>query len=145
MKAAKAMFAVCFYLLLLPCVLILVTMPLFSILDMIEVANYEAPRLGYPLIVLGVIGGLLFASVRVGALRTLYRKYPVLLPFLHIAYFMAIGTSAGLEVMNQWADSLLFPKWLAIGGAVVIVLVTRVFLSYWYCKYPISLTVRKQG
>lgn len=138
-KILTFFWALLFYIFLFPVtVLIIVFGPLMTFWDLMDVYKYEAPRLALGLAVLCFLGFILFLSMKYSSLKWIYKKFPVLLPFFQMCFISLFAMQVGLEFANLWADKLVYGKGIAIGLSVLSILIGRVFLSYWYYKYPIS-------
>lgn len=141
--AIGLIFRICFFLMFLIIILLLVFLPGFNLSDMLDVAKYGAPRQALPFIILFGISGMLYLSMRLQSLRSIYLRYPVLMPALQMGFIMTAVTNISLMIMNLWADNLVISKTVAITGAIFVILLGRVFISYWYYKYPVSLKMRR--
>jgi hypothetical protein len=138
-KILAFFWALLFYIFLFPItMLIIVIGPLMTYLDLLEVYKYEAPRISLGLPALCFLGIILFLSMKYSSLKWIYKKFPVLLPFLQMCFISLFAMEIGLQFANLWADKLVYGKGIAIGLSVLSIILGRMFLSYWYYKYPIS-------
>ncbi|MEO3945796.1 hypothetical protein [Gorillibacterium sp. CAU 1737] len=119
--------------------------PVMCLVDEWRMISSGAPLVIMPLAITGLFGLYLFMTVRWNRMRVLYEKVPVLLPTLQIAYVMLVVTNVGEVVLRAWADEEALPKSVAILLAVLLLVLGRAYLSYWYAKYPISSKVRREG
>ncbi|RHW42690.1 hypothetical protein D1B31_03625 [Neobacillus notoginsengisoli] len=141
----RIIFTILFYVLIFPItVLIIVVGPLMSFTDLIDVFKYEAPRTVFPIPMIICFGFILFLSMQFEPLRWIYKKVPVLLPFLQMCFIMFLVLEIGVEFANLWADHGMIPRTAAIILSILTVVLGRAFLSYWYYKYPISFKVQKE-
>jgi len=108
-----------------------------------EIYKLESPRGGLTLWAMTFLGFLLFLSYRYPRLGWLYRRYPVLIPLLQMFFVTLVGIEAAIFFANLWADKQLIGKGTSIVLSIISILVVRVYLSYWYSKYPISYKVHK--
>ncbi|MDQ6598113.1 hypothetical protein [Bacillus salipaludis] len=143
-KLISLLFAFLFYIILFPfTALILILGPIITVSDLSNVFKYEVPKLAFGLPALVLLGFILFLSMKVSSLKWIYKKFPVLLPFLQMGYLSFLALQIGLEFANLWADNNAYPKGVAIVLALLSFVVGRIFLSYWYYKYPISYKIHK--
>lgn len=143
-KLFSILWAVVYYVLFYPIVLILVLFgPLMEFPVLLEIYRLGAPRQGLTLGVMGVIGLLLFLSYKFPRLGWLYRKFPVMMPLLQMFFITLAGIELAIFFANLWADKLIYGKGPAIVLSVVSIALVRIYLSYWYSKYPISYKVHK--
>ena len=132
------------YYLLYPMVLIIIIMgPLMEFDVLRDVYTFNAPRLALGIGTTCFIGFLLLLSFKHSRLKWLYRKYPVLIPFLQMCMIMLVGIEFALFFANLWADNQTLSKSIAIILSIISIAGARVYLSYWYYKYPISYKVHK--
>jgi hypothetical protein len=66
-----------------------------------------------------------------------------LIPLLQMFFITLIGIELAIFFANLWADKLVYGKGMAISLSILSILIVRVYLSYWYSKYPISYKVHK--
>ncbi|WLR43405.1 hypothetical protein LC087_04290 [Bacillus carboniphilus] len=123
--------------------LVLLFSPFMSLADIIAVIEHEAPKENYYFALLFVISLILYLSMRVSLFRKIYLKMPVLWPLSQMVFIMLVGLSFGLFFMNLWAENAIISKTIAISLTVISILLVRVFMSYWYKKYPISVKMFK--
>lgn len=123
--------------------LVVIIGPLMEFEVLMEVYQLGAPRLAFGIGVTCFFGFLLFLSFRYSRLAWLYRRYPVLIPFLQMCFVMLFGIELALFFANLWADTQIISKGVAITLSVFSIVLVRVYLSYWYYKYPISYKVHK--
>jgi hypothetical protein len=143
-KLLSILFAGSFYIFIFPItVLILIIGPLMSLTDLLDIFKYEAPRLALGLAVIVIFGFILYLSMRVNSLKWIYRKFPVLLPFLQMCFISFFALQLGVEFANLWADDMMYPKGVAAFLVIIAFVLGRMFLSYWYYKYPISYKIHK--
>ncbi|MDR6121319.1 hypothetical protein QFZ87_000916 [Bacillus sp. SLBN-46] len=143
-KLLTILFAGLFYIFLFPItVLILMFGPIMSLNDLLDIFKYESPRLALGLAVIVLFGFILFISMRVNSLKWIYRKFPVLLPFLQMCFITFFALQLGVEFANLWADKMMYSKGIAAFLAIFTFVLGRLFLSYWYYKYPISYKIYK--
>lgn len=132
------------YYLLYPFIALLILFgPIMELPTLIEIYQTNAPRIGMPLGMLAFIGFLLVLSYRIPRLGWLYRKLPVTMPLLQICFITLAGVEIGIFFANLWADQQQISKGLAIVLSILSFVLTRLYLSYWYYKYPISYKVHK--
>lgn len=144
MKKLVTLFSAFLYYLLYPAILIVVIFgPLMEFEILMEIYKLNAPRTAFGIGVTSFIGFMLFLSFKYSRLRWLYNKFPVLIPFFQMCFIMLVGIEIALFFANLWADSQLINKGLAITLSMISILLVRVYLSYWYYKYPISYKVHK--
>ncbi|WP_114571936.1 hypothetical protein [Exiguobacterium flavidum] len=138
-KIIRILWALFFYVLLFPVsILMIVIGPLMSFTDMLDVYKLGAPRLDLGLSIIAIVGFILFLSMKYSSLNWIYRKFPVLLPFFQMCFLSFIIMQISLMFANLWADDMLIGKTVAMGLTILTIVIGRVFLSYWYYKYPIS-------
>lgn len=143
-KWITLLFASLFYIILFPTTAFLVIFgPLVTFSDLSDVFKYDAPRTAFGLLALVFIGGILFLSMKIPSIKWIYKKFPVLLPFLQMCYLTLFALQVGLEFANLWADNNVYPKMVALVLTILSFVVGRIFLSYWYYKYPISYKIHK--
>ncbi|MCQ6281303.1 hypothetical protein [Bacillus sp. EB600] len=143
-RLIRLLFAGLFYIFLFPVTVFLVIFgPIMSFSDLSDVFKYQAPRLALSLPVLVFLGFVLFLSMKVNSLKWIYKKFPVLLPFLQMCFLSLFALQVGLEFANLWADNNFYPKSAAIVLAILSFAIGRLFMSYWYYKYPISYKIHK--
>ncbi|MGE7664599.1 hypothetical protein ACQKMN_02675 [Ureibacillus composti] len=135
--------AIAFYLFYPLLLLVIVFGPIMEFSILLDIYQLGAPRAGMTLGVLAFLGFLLFLSYKIPRLGWLYRKLPVFMPFLQICFITLIGIELGIFFANMWADKQLFSKGVAILLTIISIVVLRLYLSYWYYKYPISYKVHK--
>ena len=123
--------------------LLLIFGPMMTFSDLSNVFKYDAPRLALGLPVLVILGFILFLSMKVPSIKWIYKKFPVLLPFLQMGYLALFALQVGLEFANLWADNNVYSKTVGLVLAILSFVVGRIFLSYWYYKYPISYKIHK--
>lgn len=144
MRKIFAIASALLYYCLFPCILIIVVFgPLMELDVLMEIYKYDAPRLALGIGVTWFVGLLLFLSFKYRRLEWLYRKFPVLIPFLQMCFIMLVGIEVALFFANLWADSQIISKGLSITLSIISIVLARVYLSYWYYKYPISYKVHK--
>mgnify|MGYP003442520256 FL=1 len=144
MKQLFTLLGAILYYFLYPCILIVVIFgPLMEFEVLMEIYKLNAPRTAFGIGVTCFIGFILFLSFNYSRLRWLYNKFPVLIPFFQMCFIMLVGIEIALFFANLWADSQLISKGLAITLSMISILLVRVYLSYWYYKYPISYKVHK--
>lgn len=144
MKKLFAIAGTIIYYLIYPLVLIMVIMgPIMEFDVLRDVYKYNAPRSALGLWLTCFIGFMLFLSFKYSRLTWLYRKFPVLIPFLQMCLVMLAGIELALFCANLWADNQTFSKGIAITLSVISIAGARAYLSYWYYKYPISYKVHK--
>jgi hypothetical protein len=132
------------YYLCYPFVLIIVLLgPLMEFPVLLEIFRLESPRAGLTLGALGFIGLLLFLSYKYPRLGWLNRKFPVLMPLLQMFFITLAGIELAIFFANLWADKFVYGKGTAIALSIISLILVRVYLSYWYSKYPISYKVHK--
>jgi len=132
------------YYLCYPFVLIFVLLgPIMEFPVLLEIFRLGSPREGLTLGLLGFIGTLLFLSYRYPRLGWLYKKFPVLVPLLQMFFITLVGIELAIFFANLWADKLVYGKQIAIALSILSLLIVRIYLSYWYSKYPISYKVHK--
>ena len=133
-----------FYYLLYPFVVLLIFFgPIMELPTLLEIYQNDAPRLGMPLGMLAFMGFLLLLSYRIHRLGWLYRKLPVTMPLLQMCFISLVGVEIGISFANLWADQQLISKGIAILLSIISFVMARLYLSYWYYKYPISYKVHK--
>ncbi|MFB3167432.1 hypothetical protein P5G62_009945 [Neobacillus sp. 179-C4.2 HS] len=132
------------YYLCYPFLLIMIILgPIMEFPVLLEIYRLETPRAGMTISVMSFLGILLFLSYKYPRLGWLYRKFPVLVPLLQMFFLTLAGIEFAIFFANLWADKLLYSKEVAILLSVLSVLIVRIYLSYWYRKYPISYKVHK--
>ena len=135
--------AITYYLLYPFILLIIIIGPLMDYDYLTEVYKLEAPRSALGIGMISFLGFFLFLSYKYQRLGWLYRKIPVFLPFLQMCFVMLVGLELALFFANLWADQQMFNKGVAITLSIISIVLARVYLSYWYAKYPISYKVHK--
>jgi hypothetical protein len=110
---------------------------------LMEIFKLGAPRGGLTLGLLAFLGLLLFLSYKYQRLGWLNRRFPVLIPFFQMSFFTLAGIEIAIFFANLWADKLIYGKGIAITLSTLSIIVVRVYLSYWYSKYPISYKVHR--
>ncbi|MGM9926534.1 MAG: hypothetical protein ACI35P_01160 [Bacillus sp. (in: firmicutes)] len=144
MKKLFAIAGTILYYFLYPMILLIIIMgPLMEFDVLMDVYKYNAPRTALGIGTTCFIGFLLFLSFKYSRLEWLYRKFPVLIPFLQMCLVMLVGIEMALLCANLWADNQTFNKGIAITLSIISIVVARAYLSYWYYKYPISYKVHK--
>jgi len=139
-----AIFGAIAYYLCYPFVLLFVLFgPIMEFPVLLEIFRLGSPREGLTLGLLSFIGVLLFLSYRYPRLGWLYRKFPVMIPLLQMFFITLIGIELAIFFANLWADKLVYGKQIAIALSILSLLIVRIYLSYWYSKYPISYKVHK--
>ena len=139
-----AIFGAIAYYLCYPFVLLFVLFgPIMEFPVLLEIFRLGSPREGLTLGLLSFIGVLLFLSYRYTRLGWLYRKFPVMIPLLQMFFITLIGIELAIFFANLWADKLVYGKQIAIALSILSLLIVRIYLSYWYSKYPISYKVHK--
>jgi hypothetical protein len=143
-KLITLLFAIPFYIFLFPITaLVIIIGPLVTISDLSDVFKYSVPKLPLTFPGLFLIGFILFLSMKVDTLKWIYKKFPVLLPTVQMGFLMLFALQVGLEFSNLWADNNVYPREIALVLALLSFVVGRIFLSYWYYKYPISYKIHK--
>ena len=139
-----AIFGAFAYYICYPFVLLFVLFgPIMEFPVLLEIFRLGSPREGLTLGLLSFIGVLLFLSYRYTRLGWLYRKFPVMIPLLQMFFITLIGIELAIFFANLWADKLVYGKQIAIALSILSLLIVRIYLSYWYSKYPISYKVHK--
>ena len=139
-----AIFGAIAYYLCYPFVLLFVLFgPVMEFPVLLEIFRLGSPREGLTLDLLGCIGVLLFLSYRYPRLGWLYKRFPVLVPLLQMFFITLIGIELAIFFANLWADKQVYGKQIAIALSILSIMIVRVYLSYWYSKYPISYKVHK--
>lgn len=110
---------------------------------LLEIYQLDAPRVGLDLALMAILGFLLFLSYRYPRLGWLYKKFPVMIPFLQMCFITLLGIEFAILFANLWADKEMYSEAVAIFLSVISILVVRAYLSYWYRKYPISNKLHK--
>lgn len=122
--------------------LILLLSPIMTFTDIVAVHQHGAPKTNM-LTFLFFISFILYLSMRIQSFRRIYQKIPVLWPLSQILFIGTTGLSFGLFFMNLWAENEVISKTVAIILTIISFLLARVFMSYWYRKYPISVKMFK--
>jgi hypothetical protein len=65
------------------------------------------------------------------------------MPLLQMFFITLVGIEVAIFFANLWADKLLISEGFAILLTVLSIVIVRLYLSYWYWKYPISYKVHK--
>jgi hypothetical protein len=129
---------------LFPFVLLIVFFaPMMCLSEGLHMLSSGAPANVFPLAGVGLIGMYLFMSMRWQRMRILYSKIPVLLPGLQIAFIMFALLDTADIVIQAWADHEAFPKSAVMILSAILLVLGRLYLSYWYAKHPISSKVRR--
>jgi hypothetical protein len=143
MQIIKWMFGMMCMICMIPIFFFIVVGPILFFSESIEVYKLGVPRIDVPPGIICFIGIILYASMTIPGVRYIYEKVPILIPFFQMCFLMFAATGLGLFFLNGWADRLMFPKAVALFLTVATYLIVRLFMSYWYYKYPISFKVRK--
>ncbi|WP_368504367.1 hypothetical protein AB3N04_01380 [Alkalihalophilus sp. As8PL] len=122
--------------------LILLFGPVMTFSDILSVNKYQVPKTDL-LPLLFFISFILYLSARIKTFKKIYHKIPVLWPLCQMLFIGTTGFALGLFFMNLWAENEVISRPIAIVLAIISVLLTRLFLSYWYKKYPISVKMFK--
>ena len=132
------------YYLFYPILLIMIIFgPLMEFPVLLEIYQLGSPRVGLSLGLVAFFGILLFLSYKYPRLGWLNSRFPVLIPLLQMFFITLAGIEMAIFFANLWADKLMYGKGIAIVLSTLSILIVRVYLSYWYCKYPISYKVHK--
>ncbi len=142
-KIIGLLFLIAFLPIFLIILLLLLLAPITAFFDIKGVIDHGVPASNVYFIMLFLISFTLYLSVRVRVFKKIYEKIPVLWPLSQMLFITIIGLAFGLMFMNLWAENEVFSKTVAVALTVLSFLVARVFLSYWYKKYPISVKMFK--
>jgi hypothetical protein len=143
MQILKWMLGTAVMVCMLPIFFFLVVGPILFFSESIEVYKLGVPRIDVPPGIIIFIGIVLYASMAIPGFRYIYEKIPVLIPFFQMCFLMFTATGLGLFFLNGWADRLMFPKTVALFLTIATYALIRLYMSFWYYKYPISFKVRK--
>lgn len=110
---------------------------------LMDIYQLDSPRGGISLGLLAFLGILLVLSYRYQRLGWLYRKFPFMMPLLQMFFITLVGIEVAIFFANLWADKLLISEGFAMLLTVLSIVIVRLYLSYWYWKYPISYKVQK--
>lgn len=132
------------YYLFYPLLLIMIIFgPIMEFPILLEIYQLGSPRGGLSLGLVAFFGILLFLSYKYPRLGWLNRRFPVLMPLLQMFFITLVGIEMAIFFANLWADKLFYGKEIAILLSTISILIVRVYLSYWYSKYPLSYKVHK--
>ncbi|MUG47682.1 hypothetical protein GNP95_22270 [Paenibacillus woosongensis] len=138
MRVLKWLLALTFYHPVMLTVIIAMPFLPFMIYDDIKIILInEIPVESGSMIVIGLLGFFVYLATRVQFLGIPYRKITVLLPFLHMIIYTSFALSAGVTILNKWADEGLYSKGWAIMLMLLAIVAIRLCMSLLYWKYPI--------
>ncbi|MEK3916339.1 hypothetical protein [Paenibacillus sp. FSL H7-0331] len=118
--------------------------PLYIIYASIKVLVLEVPASNFPYGVLLFLGVILYGSMMIPKIRSLYDELPVLIPFLQMCFLMLIASIIGFYILNAWADNQTYAKAEAVLLTVTTFVLMRLFMSYWYYSFPISTLITRE-
>ncbi|MBM4764860.1 hypothetical protein [Bacillus sp. B15-48] len=121
----------------------LVFSPFMAVSEIAAIINYEAPKDNVYFVLLFFISLIMYLSVRIQSFRKIYERYPVLWPLSQMIFISLVGLAFGMFFMNLWAENEVISKPVAIILTMISFVLARVFMSYWYEKYPISTKMFK--
>ncbi|OLO37924.1 hypothetical protein BTR23_13395 [Alkalihalophilus pseudofirmus] len=123
--------------------LFLLFAPLMAFFDIKSVIEHGVPKYNIYFVALFLISFTLYLSVRVRSFRKIYEFIPVLWPLSTMLFITTMGLAFGLLFMNLWAENEVISKGIAIFLSIFSFILVRMFMSYWYKKYPISVKMFK--
>lgn len=112
--------------------------PLMAFSDIRTMLQYGTPNGSVYLFIVSMCCFILYLSVRVPAFQVYYRIMPILWPILQFAMFMFVGVAVAATVLNYWAEYNIPSRGFAIFLGLLSILLTRVFMSWWFYKNPIA-------
>ena len=135
--------AIAYYLFYPLLLIIIIFGPMMEMDVLLEIYDLDSPRGGLTLGLMAFLGILLFLSYKYPRLGWLNRRFPVLMPLLQMFFITLVGIELAIFFANLWADKQLFSRGIAIFLSTISIIMVRLYLSYWYSKYPISYKVHK--
>ncbi len=117
--------------------------PFLMLSEGMEVIKTGVPKEVLPLASIGILGLLVYTNMKVSFFRGPFNKFPVLTPLCHIMFLIFVITDIFLIVLNGWAEYDYYNRTVAIILAISVLIVGRLFMSYWYTKHPISLKLKE--
>ena len=117
---------------------ILLMWPVVALVEIRTMLQSGAPEPTVFLFFIGLCSLVLYLSVRVKAFQVIYKYLPILWPFFQMVFIMFIGLGIAASIIYQWAENNFPSREVAIFLAVLIVLVVRIFMSWWFHKHPVA-------
>ncbi|KAA9001004.1 hypothetical protein F4V43_14255 [Paenibacillus spiritus] len=133
----KWLFAILYHPIMWVLMLIAFIMPFMIYGDVKRIWNYEVPTDNFNAVLLAFIGLWLFLALRNPFLGRLYRRIPVLLPAMQMAFYTSVGLSLAIALLNGWADDGSYSKSLAAGLAAGAFVAVRLLMSLLFWKNPV--------